>query len=157
MILVGAIRGQSNASQRVIDAMAIALMGFALVLVLGQDNAKILTFERAFVSDGFSRFMKVLTLAGSMMAVLLAIDFMKRRGSIEKFEYPILITLATLGMMMMISANDLISLYIGLELQSLAPMCWPRSTATTRSPPRPASSISSSARCRRACCSTAPR
>ncbi len=119
MILVGAIRGQSAATQRVIDAMAIALMGIALLIVLGQDNARVTTFENLFISDGFARFMKVLTLAGSMMAVLLAIDFMKRRG-IEKFEYPILITLATLGMMMMISANDLISLYIGLELQSLA-------------------------------------
>ncbi len=119
MILIGAIRGQSAATQRVIDAMAIALMGIALLIVLGQDSARVLTFERAFVSDSFARFMKVLTLAGSMMAVLLAIDYMKRRG-IEKFEYPILITLATLGMLMMISANDLISLYIGLELQSLA-------------------------------------
>ncbi len=142
MILVGAIRGQSAATQRVIDAMAIALMGIALMIVLGQDNAKVTTFERLFVSDGFARFMKVLTLAGSMMAVLLAIDFMKRRG-IEKFEYPILITLATLGMMMMISANDLISLYIGLELQSLAAyVLWPRSTGTMRARRKPASSIS---------------
>jgi NADH-quinone oxidoreductase subunit N len=63
--------------------------------------------------------MKVLSLGGSIMALLLSMDFMKSRG-IEKFEYPILITLATLGMMMMISANDLMALYIGLELQSLA-------------------------------------
>jgi NADH-quinone oxidoreductase subunit N len=119
MILIGAIKGQSAQTQRVVDSLAIALLLIALVIVIGQDNAKVLTFERAFVSDGFSRFMKVLTLAGSIMAILLAMDFMKRR-SIEKFEYPILITLATLGMMMMISANDLIALYIGLELQSLA-------------------------------------
>ncbi|MCA3564329.1 MAG: NADH-quinone oxidoreductase subunit NuoN [Methylocystis sp.] len=119
MLLVGAIKGQSAQTQRVVDSLAIAVLLIALALVLGQDNAKVLTFERAFVSDGFSRFMKVLTLAGSIMAILLAMDFMKRRG-IEKFEYSILITLATLGMMMMISANDLIALYIGLELQSLA-------------------------------------
>ena len=119
MILIGAIKGQSAQTQRVVDSLAIALLLIALALVLGQDNAKVLTFERAFVSDGFTRFMKVLTLAGSIMAILLAMDFMKRR-SIEKFEYPILVTLATLGMLMMISANDLIALYIGLELQSLA-------------------------------------
>ncbi len=119
MLLVGAIKGQSAQTQRVVDSLAIAVLLIALVIVTGQDNAKVLTFERAFVSDGFSRFMKVLTLAGSIMAILLAMDFMKRRG-IEKFEYSILITLATLGMLMMISANDLIALYIGLELQSLA-------------------------------------
>jgi NADH-quinone oxidoreductase subunit N len=119
MILVGAVKGQSGQTQRVVDSLAIAFLLIALAMVLGQDNAKVLTFERAFVSDGFSRFMKVLTLVGSIMAILMAMDFMKRRN-IEKFEYPILITLATLGMMMMISANDLIALYIGLELQSLA-------------------------------------
>jgi NADH-quinone oxidoreductase subunit N len=117
MVLIGAIRGQQ--AQRLIDALAIALMLGALALVLAQDGVKVTTFERAFVSDGFSRFMKVLTLCGSVMAILLSMDFMKSRG-IEKFEYPILITLATLGMMMMISANDLMALYIGLELQSLA-------------------------------------
>ena len=117
MLIIGAIRGQ--AAQRLIDILAMVLLLGALVLVLGQDNAKVTTFERAFVSDGFARFMKVLTLCGSLMTILLSMDYLKSRG-IEKFEYPILITLATLGMMMMISANDLMALYIGLELQSLA-------------------------------------
>jgi len=119
MILIGAVRGQSDRTQRIVDAVAIAVMAVALVIVLAQDAARVLTFEGSFVSDGFSRFMKILTLAGSIMAVLVAIDFMRRRA-ISKFEYPILIVLATLGMLMMISANDLMSLYIGLELQSLA-------------------------------------
>jgi NADH-quinone oxidoreductase subunit N len=117
MILIGAIRGQ--AAQRIIEALAIALMAIALLIVLNQGVDKVTTFERGFVIDGFARFMKILTLGGSIMAILLSIDYMKARG-IEKFEYPILITLATLGMMMMISANDFIALYIGLELQSLA-------------------------------------
>jgi NADH-quinone oxidoreductase subunit N len=77
------------------------------------------TFEGAFVVDGFARFMKLLTLAGSAFALLLSMDYLERRG-IRKFEYAILIVLSTLGMMMMISANDLIALYLGLELQSLA-------------------------------------
>jgi NADH-quinone oxidoreductase subunit N len=117
MVLIGAIRGQK--AQTFIEAMAIALMLGALVLVLGQGAEKITTFERAFVSDGFSRFMKVLTLLGSIMAILLSMDYLKSR-KVDKFEYPILITLATVGMMMMISANDMIALYLGLELQSLA-------------------------------------
>jgi NADH-quinone oxidoreductase subunit N len=119
MILIGAVRGQNADTQRLVDWLAMLVLGAALFIVLGKDGAKLLTFERSFVSDGFAHFMKVLTLIGSMAAILVAIDFMKRK-QIEKFEYPILITLATLGMMMMISANDLISLYIGLELQSLA-------------------------------------
>jgi NADH-quinone oxidoreductase subunit N len=63
--------------------------------------------------------MKVLAMTGSAVAIVLSGRFMTRAG-MAKFEYPVLILMATLGMMMMISANDLISLYMGLELQSLA-------------------------------------
>ncbi len=117
MLLIGAIRGQK--AQRLIDMMTIVLLLGALVLVAMQDNARVITFEGSFISDGFARFMKVLTLGGSIIAVLLGMDYM-RRHAIEKFEYPILVTLATLGMLMMISANDLMALYLGLELQSLS-------------------------------------
>ena len=55
-----------------------------------------------------------------------------------KFEYPVLVLLATLGMMMMISANDLIALYLGLELQAWRSTSSPPSTATTCARPRPA-------------------
>jgi NADH-quinone oxidoreductase subunit N len=63
--------------------------------------------------------MKVLTLFGSAVAIVLSVHFMKRT-TIARFEYAILIMLASTGMMMMISANSLIALYMGLELQSLA-------------------------------------
>ena len=72
-----------------------------------------------FVTDGFGAFMKILVLIGSALSVLLALDYNERQG-IARFEFPVLVLLATTGMMMMISANDLISLYVGLELQSLA-------------------------------------
>jgi NADH-quinone oxidoreductase subunit N len=117
MVLIGAIKREK--AQSVVDALAIAVLAIALILVLSQGTEAVRTFENGFISDGFSRFMKILTLGGSIMSILLSMDFMRSRG-IAKFEYPILITLATLGMMMMISANDLMSLYIGLELQSLA-------------------------------------
>jgi hypothetical protein len=63
--------------------------------------------------------MKVLALIGSAVAIV-HVGRLHAREGIDKFEYPVLILLATLGMMMMISANDLIALYLGLELQSLA-------------------------------------
>ena len=100
--------------------------------------------------------MKVLTLVAVGGALLLSFDYM-RETKILKFEYPVLVLLATAGMLMMISANDLISLYLGLELQSLALYVVAASAATTCAPARRASSISCWARCRRACCCTAPR
>jgi NADH-quinone oxidoreductase subunit N len=117
MILVGAVAREK--ATRLIDMIAVTLLSFAFVLVLTQGPERAVTFEGAFVVDGFARFMKLLTLAGSAFALLLSMDYLERRG-IRKFEYAILIVLSTLGMMMMISANDLIALYLGLELQSLA-------------------------------------
>jgi NADH-quinone oxidoreductase subunit N len=117
MILVGAVL--RDRATRIVDMLAIALLAGSLLLVLGQGTAKVVTFEGAFVTDGFARFMKVLTLLGAIFALLLSMDYLQQRG-IRKFEYAILIVLSTLGMMMMISANDLIGLYLGLELQSLA-------------------------------------
>ncbi len=63
--------------------------------------------------------MKILTLAGSAFTIVLSFDYM-RRERILRFEYPVLILLSTVGMMLTISANDLISLYLALEFQSLA-------------------------------------
>ena len=116
MVLIGAIQGERSA--RLLEGAAIALFALALVLVL-RGTGKEVTFNGAFVADGFARFMKVLTLVGAAAAILLSGDFLRREGAM-RFEFPILVVLATVGMMMMISANDLIGLYVGLELQSLA-------------------------------------
>jgi NADH-quinone oxidoreductase subunit N len=76
-------------------------------------------FNGGFIADGFARYMKFLVLGGSAFALVLSTSSAKPMG-LDKFEYSILVLLATLGMMVMVSANDLMSLYVGLELQSLA-------------------------------------
>ena len=76
-------------------------------------------FNGGFIVDGFARYMKFLVLGGSAFALVLSTSTAKPMG-LDKFEYSILVLLATLGMMVMVSANDLMSLYVGLELQSLA-------------------------------------
>jgi len=116
MVLVGAIRGEK--ATRLLEGVALALFALTLVLVLS-GTGRALTFNDGFIADGFARFFKVLTLLGAAAAILLSADSLRRDGSM-RFEFPILVVLATIGMMMMISANDLISLYVGLELQSLA-------------------------------------
>jgi NADH-quinone oxidoreductase subunit N len=94
------------------------LIGSALLIARHPPAAQQL-FNGAFIDDGFGRFMKILTLIGSALSIVLSFDYM-RRERILRFEYPILILLSTAGMMLTISANDLISLYLALELQSLA-------------------------------------
>ncbi len=76
-------------------------------------------FADSFIVDPFARMMKLLTLTGAAAALLMSVDYWREAGGV-KFEYPVLILFASAGMMMMISANDLIALYVGLELQSLA-------------------------------------
>ena len=116
MVLVGAIQGER--STRLLEGLALVLLAVALVMVVS-GTGKMLTFNDGFIVDGFARFMKVLTLLGAGAAILLSANTLRRQGTM-RFEFPVLVVLSTIGMMMMISANDLISLYVGLELQSLA-------------------------------------
>ncbi|SDG68637.1 NADH-quinone oxidoreductase subunit NuoN [Pelagibacterium luteolum] len=101
-----------------ITGIAIGLFVAVAVLIVFQSSDGVI-FSGGFINDAFARFMKVLVLTGSAFALVLTVSSASENG-LNKFEYPVLVVLATVGMMMMISANDLMSLYVGLELQSLA-------------------------------------
>ena len=102
----------------VIEGAAIALLIAAGVVVFLLPGGKLSTFSGSFVVDDFARFLKILALAGSAAAILMSIDYDKQQKQ-QRFEFPVLIVLSTLGMLMLISAADLIALYLGLELMSL--------------------------------------
>jgi NADH-quinone oxidoreductase subunit N len=76
-------------------------------------------YRNLFGVDGFARFMKLLVLVGSGLASIMALDYNEKEG-IARFEFPVLILLCTVGMMIMCSSINLMTLYMGLELQSLA-------------------------------------
>jgi NADH-quinone oxidoreductase subunit N len=99
--------------------IAIAVLAATGWLVLGQEPGAAQLFDGAVIVDPFARFMKLLILIGSAFAIILSFDFL-RDAKILKFEYAVLVLLCTLGMMLMASSNNLISLYLSLELQSLA-------------------------------------
>jgi len=118
LILIGAIRGRE--SDGPITELAIGLIGIALaVTVLSTKSSPAVIFDGAFIDDPFGRFMKILALTGSLISLFMGQDYLARE-KIDKFEFPILIVLSTLGMLMLISATGLIALYLGLELMSLA-------------------------------------
>ena len=117
LLMFGAFR-KGDQSDTASTAAMISL-AVAAVLVLWSGGGRQEAFAGAIVVDSFARLMKLLVLFGSAVTIGLSMDFMKRDGS-RRFEYPVLVLLATTGMMMMISANNLIALYMGLELQSLA-------------------------------------
>jgi NADH-quinone oxidoreductase subunit N len=105
-------------SSTAVSIVAIVLLLGVLAVLLLQPATGVL-FNGVFIVDGFARYMKALVLGGAAATLLISLSNSKEHG-IDKFEYAVLVLLATLGMMIMVSANDLMSLYIGLELQSLA-------------------------------------
>ena len=108
----------SGAPTRMVNGLSVALIviaGISIILFPADGTA----FHGAFVQDSFSRLMKILALIGSGVAIAMSVSF-ARQENFSRFEYPILILLATLGMLLMISANDMLTLYLALELQSLA-------------------------------------
>ncbi|KQP34350.1 NADH:ubiquinone oxidoreductase subunit N [Methylobacterium sp. Leaf469] len=117
LVLYGSFRGERSAEG--VNVGALLLLVLALFVVMSQPGTKVTTLNGSFIVDGFSKVMKALILLGSAASILLSRDYFQRER-IDRFEFPILIVLCTLGMMVMASANDLISLYLGLELQSLA-------------------------------------
>ena len=117
LLLLGVLR-KPDISQG-IASLSIAVLVVAAILVPGAGAVRAVTFNGMFVVDGFGVFTKTLVLVASALTLAMSMNWLKREGQ-DRFEYPVLVLLATVGMMMMISANSLISLYVGLELQSLS-------------------------------------
>jgi NADH-quinone oxidoreductase subunit N len=117
LLLVGVFRGEG--STRLVSWLAVAVLLATLGLSTLFGGQHRLGFYGMFVTDAFAVFMKALVLIGSAVSIIMALHYNEEHG-IARFELPVLILLATTGMMVMVSANDLITLYLGLELQSLA-------------------------------------
>src|SRR5215208_6560150 len=117
LLMFGAFSGQDSA--RVVNWLSILLLVVAGAVVVWLPQGTLITFGGSFVVDQFARFLKLLALTGSATAILMSMDYFAARQQ-EKVEYAVLIVLSTAGMLMLISAADLIALYLGLELMSLA-------------------------------------
>jgi NADH-quinone oxidoreductase subunit N len=118
LLILGAFQGEARAAKEV-SWLAVAVLIVAIFMVASGSAARHVVLGGLFVTDGFGVFAKILVLVGSAFSVVLSIRF-NEREQIARYEFPVLILLATTGMLMMISANDLLALYVGLELQSLA-------------------------------------
>ncbi|MES2292122.1 MAG: NADH-quinone oxidoreductase subunit NuoN [Pseudomonadota bacterium] len=117
LLLAGAIGGEKTAPAVSWGAILLFAASGAAAIWLVPENAS--AFHGAFVADGFARFTKILILIGAALCVLLADEFFANTA-LSRFELPVLMVLATLGMLLMVSAGSFIALYMGLELQSLA-------------------------------------
>ncbi len=118
LLLIGAFQGERGGAGPVV-LCAIALLIAVGIAIFAMPDKHVEVFNGSFIVDGFAKFLKILTVIGSIGTLWLSWDFLSAPDR-NKFEYPILILLATTGMLLLISAGDLIALYLGLELMSLA-------------------------------------
>jgi len=116
LILIGAFRGEGAAN--FVTGLAIAVLAATGVLVLLAPSVEVTAFNGSLVIDSFGRYMKLLAVLGAVVSLIMSVDWQAREKQ-AKFEYAVLLVIATLGMFMLVSAGDLIALYLGLELMSL--------------------------------------
>jgi NADH-quinone oxidoreductase subunit N len=116
LLMLGAFRGERVAN--VADGIAIAILVAAALIVARLPDGKPAALGGSFVIDEFARFLKILAIVGAAATILMSLDYAKRQMR-PTFEYPVVILLSVTGMLMLISAADLIALYLGLELMSL--------------------------------------
>lgn len=118
LLMIGAF--SNSDATRTVDFGAIGVLVLAAMAVSTYaGDATVYAFNGAFVMDNFAVLMKALTFLATALAIIMSQSYL-RREKLARFEYSVLMLLAATGMGMMISANDLISLYLGIELQSLA-------------------------------------
>lgn len=110
---------QGNRSTDVLSWSAIISCAICCLLILKSDWGTQYALNDMLVKDGFSASVKVLILVGTMISLMLSINYLYQER-IARFEYPVLIMFASVGMLFMVSANNFLSLYMALELQSLS-------------------------------------
>jgi len=118
LLMLGVFR--KHDSSRLVGNLAAATMIVAAGLSVVFGGVREVTFNGLFVTDAFAVFAKLMVLISSAVTLLLAVKWLEQEN-IARFEFPILVLFAALGMCAMISANDFLSLYVWLETQSLAP------------------------------------
>jgi NADH-quinone oxidoreductase subunit N len=119
LLMLGVFREDTARNGTSVGWLAVLVMAAVAVLVGAGGAERIELFDGAFVVDAFARFCKILILGAAAVSLILSFGYFQR-AKIMKFEIPVVALLSTVGMFMMVSANDLISLYLGLELMSLA-------------------------------------
>ena len=110
-----------GATHRWLAAMlsVVTLLGCAAITVVTSDGQTTLTFSNMFVDDMLSDFLKLMTYFAVIMMLIYGRAYLADRG-LDKGEFYLLVLYATLGMMIMISAANLLTMYLGLELMSLS-------------------------------------
>ena len=119
LLTAGVFLGDKSAKQISLASVALLVAAIGLVIFGPGGGSDTSLFDGAFRVDAFSDFCKVIIYGAAAFAILMSDRYLAGE-QLGRFEYPVLILLAAFGMSLMVSATDLISLYMGVETQSLA-------------------------------------
>ncbi|HWH16813.1 MAG TPA: proton-conducting transporter membrane subunit, partial [Allosphingosinicella sp.] len=119
LVLLMVVAWAGDRSGRLVTWAAVLIFAIAAFFVPGIRDAGAIGFEGLFIADSFAAFAKILIFIAAAASMLAASGWFGRDRDFRA-EYPVLIMLSSVGMGMMVSAGDLLTLYVGLELQSLA-------------------------------------
>ncbi len=117
MLIIGSFKG--DRSTRFLGYLALVVLGSAILITGYIEHKTEFIFQGLLVRNGFTGFCKIMVLSTVFVIFILTLRSLEREN-MSRFEYPILVLLCTLGMLVMVSSNDIIAMYLGLELQSLA-------------------------------------
>jgi len=117
LLLVGLFQ-KENSFKNICNLSSISLI-FILVLIFLNKELTFLSYSYFFINSPFIQFFKILIIIGSFSSIVISKNFFIE-SKLIRFEIPILILFSSIGMMVLISSNDLISMYLGIELQSLS-------------------------------------
>ena len=106
-------------SYNIVTKLSIISLIVLIFILIKSDDTSVKIFSDSFVRDNFTLYIKIIILISSIFILNVSQNFIKD-NNLNKFEYPIIIMLSILGMFFMVSSNDLILFYLGLELQSLS-------------------------------------
>ena len=101
-------------SFNIIYRLSTSLVFLLILIIISSDNETVKIFKNSFILDEFASFSKILILSSSFFVLVMSKQYIQDIKN-NKFEYPIIILLSILGMFFMVSANDLILFYLGLE------------------------------------------
>ena len=118
LLVAGVFVGDRRASQISYATIGVLLIA-ALLSALGPQGQGVTLFDQAFQMDGLAAFSKVIIFVAAAITILMSDRFLTG-DQLGRFEFPVLVLLAAFGMALMVSASDLIALYMGVETQSLA-------------------------------------
>src|ERR1035437_3530550 len=115
ILMFGVLRKQDSTQLCSMLAIgALLVTGFLVVATVNGSG-----YHGQFVTDGFSSFMELRILAGAGLGIILSLHYNRLEG-LSRFEFPVLLLLSVVGMMVMVSASSMMTLYLGLELQTLS-------------------------------------